>query len=464
MANIYENKLPDPVSPMGLAASAAGQGLFQFGESFIKVTDRNAELEAEELKRMALAEVDRMKTSFNQGMAIEQMDLDKATLEEKKRATKVAERQADTEERRLQEESEARIVQMEQDAALRERALDDAMTRHHDSMTNEEKRIELSESDLRLRQSIAEKNWELAEKELAFQKEKFGWTKDIDELKLGQADKSLAENKRQFDANIKIREQELAITEERLALDTTSAEDRKALEEKRIAIQGELADLEDRRVTLAEEKSLQDELYRDIMTELEQDKAALAERGMEVKEGMLTIAQGESERDKWVFKEVPIYEQVLTSGEAGSSTAEYDEQIVGYKIVAINVDDPELMDVREWTEDGWSNGTPDMDQETLSAISDVQKIMNDRDVSAADAIALAKKANPDWKGWEGFEKRILLDVVTREAQVNVGEQDTAGIITPDSGAISTEEEEAIEGILNPAPKGRVRGSGAAILQ
>ena len=82
MANIYFPKLPNPVSPMGLAASAAGQGLMQLGENYIKVTDRNAELEAEEIKRVALAEVNRLDTSFNQGMAIETMDLDKAKLAE----------------------------------------------------------------------------------------------------------------------------------------------------------------------------------------------------------------------------------------------------------------------------------------------------------------------------------------------------------------------------------------------
>lgn len=438
MANIYENKLPDPVSPMGLAASAAGQGLFQFGESFIKVTDRNAELEAEELKRAALAEVDRMKTSFNQGMAVEQMDLDKAKLEETKRGNLASEEANRINQERLALDTESQIAARKAVTEQGWQSLEDARDKWDDQMGLKERELAMQKSRDRLAVDIAQKNWEQAEKELEFQKEKFGWTKDIEKLKLGQADKSLAENKRQFDANIGIREQELAITEERLALDTTSAKDRKALEEKRIEIQGELADLEERRVTLAEEKALQDELYRDIMTELEQDKAALAERGMVIKEGMLQIEQDKAGRGKWVFKEVPIYEKVLTEGVADSSTAKYDRQIVGYKIVAINVDEPELMDVREWTEDGWSNGTPDIDQDTLSVVSDVQKIMNNRDVSAADAIALMKKENPDWKGWEGFEKRVILDIVTREAQVTVGDQAATGIITPDSGEISAE--------------------------
>jgi len=464
MANKYENKLPDPVSPMGLAASAAGQGLMQFGESFIKVTDRNAELEAEELKRMALSEVDRMKTSFNQGMAIETMDLDKAKLEETKRGNLASEEANRIDQERLALETASQIAARKAATEQGWQSLEDARNKWDDQMDFKERELAMQKSRDRLTAEIAEKNWEQAEKELAFQKEKFGWTQDIEMIKVDQADQSLDETKRQFDSNIDIRKQELAITEARLELDTNTAEDKIKLEERRVELQEDLKTLEERRVVVTENKAAQEKIYQDAILDLKEDEAALNERGMEIKEDMLVIAQGESERDKWVFKEVPIYEQVLTAGTAGDSTAEYDEQIVGYKIVAINVDEPELMDVREWTEDGWSNGTPDMDKEALSAISDVQKIMNNKDVSAAEAIAMAKKANPDWKGWEGFEKRIILDVVIREGQVNVGEQATTGIITPDSGAISTEEDEAIEGILNPPARPRFRGSAAALRQ
>tara|TARA_R110002020_G_scaffold193584_1_gene394109 strand:- start:27861 stop:29429 length:1569 start_codon:yes stop_codon:yes gene_type:complete len=430
MANIYFPKLPNPVSPMGLAASAAGQGLMQLGENYIKVTDRNAELEAEEIKRVALAEVNRLDTSFNQGMAIETMDLDKAKLAETKRGNLASEESNRINQERLnlntQSEIEARKAATDQGW----QSLDDAREKWDDQMDFKERELAMQKSRDRLTRDIAEKNWDQAEKELAFQKDKFGWIKEVDKLKIAQTDKSLTENKRQFDANIKIRKQELTITEERLALDTTSAEDRKELDKKRIKIQEELADLEDRRVTLSEETALQDELYQDIMTELEQDQAALAERGMEVKEGMLTIAKEElnlkQDEGKWKFTTNDTTGQYCAEYyPGGTDCKEYKTGVIKTEIVAINLKDPELKDIRVMQEDGtWLYGTPEgLKSEITQALEQIDVLLRSKnsvtgtEFTVQEAIEHAKKQVPefDWDSLLMFFRQVRVEVGTPAA-------------------------------------------------
>lgn len=431
MANMYDPRttgaLPDPVSPMGLAASAAGQGLMQFGESFIKVTDRNSELEAEEIKRVALAEVDRMKTSFNQGMAIEQLDLDKAGLEEKKRATKVAERQADTAEERLVKESEARIESMKKDAALRERALDDAQARHHDSMTNEEKRIELSESDLRLRQSIAEKNWELADKELAFQKEKFGWTKSIDELKIEQADKSLNETIRQFDANQEIRQREIEILNSRLELDTLTQEQRNEIAEEKLTIEKELAALQDKRFKLDEKKEASDESYRQATLGIAQEELQL-----------------KKDEGKWKFTTQDKYGLVCVEYHPDGKCKEKKSQVIGQEIVAINLKEPELKDIRILEEGGsWLYGSPDgLKSEFVGAVKRLNTLLTKKNPTTGteytlqEAIEKAKELSPD-VDWDDVGNAFIFKNVS--AEVVIPDNITATVTPEDGGFVNTPE-------------------------
>ena len=453
MANKYENRLPDPVSPSGLAASAAGQGLIMLGDQFIKVTDRNTELQAEEIKRAALAEVDRLKTGFDQGMALESMDLEQAKLAETKRATGVAEglaertlaetkrgnvadeRLATVQETRLQAESEARIREMENDAALRERALDDAMIRHNDSMTNEEKRIALSESDLRLRQSIADKNWDLAEKELKFQKEKFGWTKKIDELKIEQADKSLNETVRQFDVNQDIRQQELQILDARLDLDTLSQKERQDLAEKKLKIEQDLAALQDKRYLLDEAKQKSDESYRQATLGIAQEELKLKQQ-----EG------------KWHLTTQDKYGEYCSETHPDGTCKEYKTGVIGEEIVAINLKEPELKDIRIMQEDGaWLYGTPDgLKSEFVGAVKRLNTLLTKKNPTTGteytlqEAIGKAKELSPD-VDWDDVGNAFIFKNVSAEVVI----PDTINTtIVPDVQTPSSVSETNLDGILS----------------
>jgi hypothetical protein len=452
MANMYENKLPDPVSPLGMAMTVGGQQGMILGENYIKATDRNAELQAEEIKRMALAEVAQSTASFNQGMAIEGLDLDKAKLEETKRGNLVQERQVVVAETRLANESAARIKNMEEDARLRERALDDARERHTDSMSIDERRVSVAESNQRLQESIADENWKQADRELEFQKEKFGWTKNIEQLKIDQADQSIAETQRQFDANISIRQQELAITEARLTLDTNTAEDRQVLDERKVDIQEELKELEVRRTKVIENKAAQEELYQTVILELKEDAAALAERSLEIEEDKLVIAQGKADRDKWVFHQIKTGEETVQveGADTVSTMDDIYKTIDTYEFVAINVDEPELMDVRTWTEDGWSGGgAPDLNADLLKGIEAVNHIINSNPSLSVDEAIDRAASKMSWDGWDKIRK-----IFYSTRKTNSGYY---GKLGGDTGQDDTLNE---NGVLRDAPQTGITGQAA----
>ena len=427
MANIYENKLPDPVSPMGLAASAAGQGLFQFGESFIKVTDRNAELEAEELKRAALAEVDRMKTSFNQGMAVEQMDLDKAKLEETKRATLASEEANRIDQARLALETESQIAARKAATDQGWQSLEDARNKWDDQMGLKERELAMQESRDRLTKEIAEKNWEQAEKELAFQKEKFGWTKHVDELKIEQADKSLNETIRQFDANQEIRQREIEILDARLELDTLTQDQRNEIAQEKLTIEKELAELQDKRFKLDEKKEASDEAYRKATLGIAQEELQL-----------------KKDEGKWKFTTQDKYGMVCVEYHPDGTCKEQKSQVIGEEIVAINLKEPELKDIRIMQEDGtWLYGTPDgLKSEFKQAIEQIDVLLRSKnpatgtEFTVREAIEHAKKQVPEFD-WDA------LPMLFREVRVEVGTpaavEDTGTPVTEEGGFVSTPE-------------------------
>lgn len=455
MANKFENRLPDPVSPSGLAASAAGQGLIMLGDQFIKVTDRNAELQAEEIKRAALAEVDRLKTGFDQGMALESMDLEQAKLAETKRATGVSEGLAQkTYEEKVRGNKaaeEANRINQERLAldtasviAARKASTDqgwqslaDARNKWDDQMGFTERELKMQESRDRLAEEIAQKNWAQAEKELKFQKEKFGWTKKIDELKIEQADKSLNETVRQFDVNQDIRQQELQILDARLDLDTLSQKERQDLAEERLTIDKELAALQDKRYLLDETKQKADEAYRKATLGIAQEELKLKQQ-----EG------------KWNFTTQDKYGEYCSETHPDGTCKEYKTGVIGEEIVAINLKEPELKDIRIMQEDGtWLYGTPEgLKSEFRQAIEQIDILLRTKnpttgtEFTVPDAIEHAKKQLPEFD-WDA------LPMLFREVQVDAG---TTTPVVPDQ--VSSVSETTQAGILSLGTRGGGRNN------
>ena len=106
---------------------------------------------------------------------------------------------------------------------------------------------------------------------------------------------------------------------------------------------------------------------------------------------------------KWKFTTRPIMERVLTDTGVSGQNQEYTMQKVGEEIIAINIQDPELQDVRVMQEDGsWKYGTPDgLQTDDMKAALAIGRAMREKGVSLEDAIARAKDTKPEYD-WDAL--------------------------------------------------------------
>jgi len=286
-------------------------------------------------------------------------------------------------------------TQFDSTISIREQELQIAKDKlEFDKLTTDQK-IQLERDRFDLAESAQEYAQMDSTRQIEFLKEKFGLTHGLAVEKQAFLEKTDAE--------------QMAFLREKFEREKLDSDDRKALANREADIREELKELERLKVDIDTRVKEQDILYRKALEELQKNELDLKRQGLAIEKEQLVIAQGAANRSKWKIVMVPIYEDVLTK-EANPETgdpAEYAQQKVGEKIVVINMDDPKLQDIREYDNNQWTGGNPELEF-VKEALSEIEALRKEQGISFSEAVDQLKDMKEYKKfNWTMFDKMMV---------------------------------------------------------
>ena len=417
---------------------AVGQALIGIGEGIMQVGDKDAQNRAEEIKLTALNSVKRDESAMQMyrwgsesDTQKEQFDLthtENVAARESQDAATEAQRELTAEIQRAGVKIEQEKLAHTKSSDLKRFGLQEDKFGLLEKEYKDRKEMSLKDFTLREKQffhavaidkanvAISEGRLDIAQKELDLAKKAQVHREVVDLRKLDQTDSSLKENIRQFDANIKIRQAEQALNKAKIEAGIENDDERLKIEERIATIREELALLERDKFGLDEKQMLMDYQYKQALITIQKQGNYLKVRGLEIEGDKLKIAQDKSDREKWEFIKMPVYDwREVTETVNGVTTTEKKYVEVGKRIVAINVDNPDLAEigVLQTNEDGshyWSNIAEDGE---LSVIKGMQDIISElmkgnpdggvEGLSYAEALAKAREKAPE-SDWDLLDK------------------------------------------------------------
>lgn len=417
----------------------AGQALIGIGEGIMQVGGIDAQNRAEEVKVAALNSTQRMESDMQMYRWGSESDTQKEQFERTQSESEAARASQD----------EANRLQREQNLILQSRGLDIEEKKVTADISIQLKRFglqedkfgllekeyedrkEMSLKDFTLREkqffhavaidkanvAISEGRLDIAQKELDLAKKAQVHREVVDLRKLDQTDSSLKENIRQFNENIAIRKAEQALNKAKIEAGIENDDERLKIEERIATIREELAVLERDKFGLDEKQMLMDYQYKQALVTLQKQGNYLKSRGLKIEEDKLQIAQDKSDREKWEFIKMPVYDwrEVEETDSNGVTTREKKYVEVGKRIVAINVDNPELgeIGVLQTNPDGshyWTNVKEDGElsaiqgmQSDLTALMTGNKEAGVEGMSYEAALKALKTQSPDYD-WDLLDK------------------------------------------------------------
>ena len=292
-------------------------------------------------------------------------------------------------------------------------------------MKQDVRRMDMQEADMFQRHAIAQAELALKEEdtarawselELARRAQKFKET--TVERQEKRADKALTHQIEQNKDDYNIKWLEYRLNKKRIEAGIESQDERDRIASEQLDIEKDLQDLREKQHTLEVNKADQVKIYQTAMLDISGRELAL-------KEGA----------GKWKFTTRPIMERVLTDTGVSGQNQEYTMQKVGEEIIAINIQDPELQDVRVMQEDGsWKYGTPDgLQTDDMKAALAIGRAMREKGVSLEDAIARAKDTKPEYD-WDAL-------FIIMGAGASTGTADAVGADTTGTSLITPNESE-----------------------
>jgi hypothetical protein len=261
-------------------------------------------------------------------------------------------------------------------------------------------------------------------------------THNIEKLKI--LDNTQKGNVKIAEANIAIRKSEIKLLEKRINLEETDQKSREKLE----------ADKQQLNDDIHEWNKTKETLIRDVTAaEVAYKKAQTAT--------LVGKEERESFAGKWVFQTLSV--QI---GWDVNKATQVRTPIMGERLVAINVQNPKLMEIKILKQDGsWINGTPDgMKEHLVEAIGVINHFKNEirkenSELSETDLTAAAfvkvRKLQPDYE-WDVVESIYG----KAGASTNTpGSTEALDISGTDAGALDTTGKEGASSSLTPVTPG-----------
>tara|TARA_R110002020_G_scaffold156133_10_gene337903 strand:- start:591 stop:2474 length:1884 start_codon:yes stop_codon:yes gene_type:complete len=294
--------------------------------------------------------------------------------------------------------------------------------KHMDTLSLSQRTFEHQKDIDHINASISQGNLNLAEnqlkvKQFMFLKE-FGLKSDKFNYDKSHTNRSFLEQRRQFNQSLSLKQTELKVVQARLALDVKDQSDRTWLNERQADLNDEIQALNVQKHELDKTNSVQERAYKDIMGQV-------AKRGIKIEEQKFTIDKEAHKRGQWKITSRDVFETKAETDPATGAVT-YTDVKVGEEIVAINIDDEGLHDVRILQNDGtWMFGSPDGANEghqaIIKVISAVMKRKGINFKEARDEVQahwqsgqLFKDTPYKQKNWDKFMNTLL--VVSSEKQ------------------------------------------------
>ncbi len=248
-------------------------------------------------------------------------------------------------------------------------------------------------------QALNEGKFELAQKELDLAKRTQSFREDIATLEQERADRSLHENINQFNTTYDLKVLEHELNEKRIEAGIASTEERDRLAQRSADLADDIYELDKLKLDLEGDRLEQQKVYQEATIDL-------AEEELEYKKG-----QG-----KWKLTTRPIMQEVVTTEASPGVPEKRAMQKVGEEIIAINLEDPELKDIRILQENGsWLYGSPDgLESEFKERIMEVRYLLGKKnpvtgtEFTVSGAIDHLKKTIPEYKLWDEIRDRFVI--------------------------------------------------------
>jgi hypothetical protein len=459
----------------GAFASGLGTGLIQLGTNYQQVNQQDVENRAEALKQTRLEQM-QIGTQAQQGLfqsaqlgmqeqqmaaegdrftATHGLAQDQHTLAQKghdlsvKTQQDTAEHQTET--RKIQRETLAiERSDKEGNRAHRTAQLTQRKKEHRDTLDLAGKRFAHQQAMDEIDADIKEGNFALAEEK--WDSEKNWWEREFNQkLDAYKWDKdfktrSFAEQREQFDQNYKIKKREVSVIEARLQHEKLDSGERRKLEDRGMVVRENLAILDEQRTGIQQQEADQREAYQN-------GTLALKERGVDLDEAKLEFDKSKDEKDqhrkKFKYTTRPIYAMRETKaavpavlGTNGTVItpevpATVESVKVGEEIIAINVSEPDITDVRILGKDGrWQYGDKGLDTEVTAILKSVQKLVDKEGISVTDALARAKESMPD-RDWKTIDALLAINPPVQPTITLPAASPNAITVTPSDGGIIT---------------------------
>ena len=317
-----------------------------------------------------------------------------------------------------------KIALQEQSLALQSKTLDSEIAYRASQIDLANKRLEHDERSVQ--DKLAHAREELSFKKLSFDEE-MAWKEadrsekmalaraQFDHLQVSDERKDELARDR-FDYLQKSDDQKHQFLLKKFEFEKLSTKEREKIEREKIAISKDLATLEEEKESRAIARDKQVEWYEKAIVGIKKSEHNLAKKRVKIEERKLVLTEDASERDKWKITTIPEY------GWVDADDPQVDDptyEKIGERIVLINLDEPELQDVRMLTDDGrWEGGSPDgWRSYTQEGVDAVRAVMAKDNVSFTEAVAVIKEINEQafqdgrLKKKDNYDWDSLLDLV-----------------------------------------------------
>jgi len=272
---------------------------------------------------------------------------------------------------------------------------------------------------------------DLAQKELELAREAQEFREKTVEGQEKRADKALTHQIDQHNQDYSLKFLEYRLNKKRIEAGIGSQKERDRIAGEQLKIEGELQKLREKQHTLDIEKAAQVKAYQDATIKL-------SEREMTHKEG----------KSKWKLTTRPIMQEMVTTSASPGVPEKRAMQKVGEEIVAINIEDPELKDIRILQENGsWLYGSPDgLESEFKERIMEVRYLLGKKnpatgtEFTVSGAIDHLKKTIPEYKLWDEVRDRFVI-IETSEVTTPLAEDRSE---TPAAKKARLEKEAALQ--------------------
>ncbi len=424
----------------GAFASGLGSGLIQLGTNYQQINQQDVENRAEALKQNRLEQM-QIGTQAQQGLfqsaQLGMQEQQAATSAEQFKQTHDLARDQYT----LAQSTHDLAVQTQKDTAAHQEGslavrkdelevkrkdleaqrkhqtdeLTQRKTEHRANLKLKDKMFEHQKEMDKIDADIKQGNWKQAQDR--WKSEKDWWEREfgqkLDEFKWDKKfkNKSFEEQKNQFEQNYKLKTREVDVIEARLKHEKLSDSEKRKLEARRITVQEELAKLDKERVGIEKTKVANDATYKKAVIDIDKRRVDLDGKRVSVLEAKQKFdeatGKAEQNRKRFKFTTQDVWGYVKTKeavmvGDRVIEAAEYGYEKIGEKIVAINVSEPDINDVRILNKNGqWENGAHGMSTDMQTAFEMVQKVAKARGISIDEAYKVVKGSEAgkslDWK-------------------------------------------------------------------